>query len=63
MRRRTTRRTELLPGDRRLLHDLAVLDAVMDRPREPAQEYLERVLGTDFARALRTSLVETAKAA
>jgi hypothetical protein len=58
--RRRTRRTELHPGELRLLHDLAVLDTMMDERQEPAQEYLERVLGADFARALRASLIDTA---
>lgn len=60
MPRPTTHRTDLHPGDLRLLHDLAVLEAVMDEPREPARERVERILGADLARTVRASLVESA---
>jgi hypothetical protein len=58
MPRRTSLRTDLLPGDLRLLHDLDVLRLVVDEERVPAQKRLERKLGADFARAVRASLAE-----
>jgi len=52
---RFRRRSRLSPGDLRLLHDLAVLRLVIDEPRGPARERLERKLGPDLARALRAT--------
>ena len=60
MSRPSTLRTDLLPGDLRLLHDLAVLRLVTDVDRVSARERLEGRLGADFARTVRSSLVETA---
>jgi hypothetical protein len=59
-----TNDTDLIRGEVRLLHDLAVLQRALDDGRVPAQERLARELGAGFADALRSSLVEaTAKAA
>jgi hypothetical protein len=52
---RLRRRSKLRAGDVRLLHDLAVLGLVIDEPRGPARERLERKLGPDLARALRAT--------
>jgi len=46
--------TELSPGDRRLLHDLAVVERVL----RPAEERVEQVLGVELARAVRAELEE-----
>jgi hypothetical protein len=51
--------TDLAPGDLRLLHDLAVLQIVMDVDRVPAPERLERELGPGVAALARRSLLET----
>jgi hypothetical protein len=56
--------TDLAPGDLRLLHDLAVLQIVMDADCVPARERLERELGPGVAALARRSLLEaTARAA
>jgi hypothetical protein len=47
---RSLRRTDLQPGDRRLLHDLAVLRLALDEQRRPARERVERQLGAALAR-------------
>jgi hypothetical protein len=61
---RWTNDTDLIRGEVRLLHDLAVLHRALDDDRAPARERLARELGEGLADALRTSLVETtAKAA
>ena len=61
---RWTNDTDLIRGDARLLHDLAVLRRALDADRVPARERLGRELGVGFANALRSSLLETtAKAA
>jgi hypothetical protein len=57
---RTSTNPDLPRGDLRLLHDLAVLQVALDADRPPARERLERTLGADFARALCSSLAETA---
>jgi len=64
-RRRSKSRADLRPGDLRLLHDLAVLRLVIDEPRGPARDRLERKLGPELARALRATHFRTiaAKAA
>jgi hypothetical protein len=51
--------TDLAPGDLRLLHDLAVLQIVMDAERVPARERLERELGPGVAALARRSPLET----
>jgi hypothetical protein len=51
--------TELAPGDLRLLHDLAVLQIVMDADRVPAHERLERELGPGVAALARRMPSET----
>jgi hypothetical protein len=51
--------TDLAPGDLRLLHDLAVLQIVMDVDRVPARERLKRELGPFVAALARRSLLET----
>jgi hypothetical protein len=50
----------LYARDLRLLHDLAVVHHAMSRDRVSAQERLERELGVDFARALCSSLADSA---
>ena len=63
MRRRRSA-TKLSPGERRLLHDLAVVDRMMHADPTPAGERVDRILGADFTRAVRASLAgNTAKAA
>jgi hypothetical protein len=57
---RRTRETDLYEKDLRLLHDLAVFHGAMSRDRVPAQERLERELGVDLARTLRSSLADSA---
>jgi hypothetical protein len=57
---RTTLDTDLMRGEVRLLHDLAVLQRVLDADPVPARERLARELGAGLADALRSSLVETA---
>ena len=56
MPRQPTPRNDLLPGDLRLLHDLAVLQVAMDGDRTPARKRLERALGADFARTVCSTL-------
>ncbi len=51
--------TDLASGDLRLLHDLAVLELVMDADRVPARERLEQELGPGIAALARRSLLET----
>lgn len=51
--------TDLAPGELRLLHDLAVLQIVMDADPVPARERLERELGPGVAALARRSLLET----
>lgn len=55
---RSTPRTELQPGDRRLLHDLAVLRLALDEQRRPARTRVERHLGAAFARRVYDRLAE-----
>ena len=62
MSRPTTLRTDLRPGDLRLLHDLAVLRLAMDE-RMPARKRLEQQLAAGFARTLRSSLTEATRRA
>ena len=52
--------TDFYARDLRLLHDLAVFHRAMARDRVPAQERLERELGVDFARAVCSSLADSA---
>ena len=52
--------TDFYARDLRLLHDLAVFHGAMARDRVPAQERLERELGVNLARALRSSLADSA---
>jgi hypothetical protein len=52
--------TDFYARDLRLLHDLAVFHHAMARDRVPAQERLERELGVDFARAVCSSLADSA---
>jgi hypothetical protein len=56
----TKRGADLLQGDLRLLHDLTVFQLAMAGNRPPARERLERSLGADFARVVRSSLATTA---
>ena len=56
---RTDAAQQLSPGDRRLLHDLAVTDLMMEGERLPAAERVERELGPSLARTLRASLSTT----
>jgi hypothetical protein len=51
--------SDLYAKDLRLLHDLAVFHGAM-RDRVPAGERLERALGADLARTLRSSLADSA---
>ena len=60
---RRTKDTDFYARDLRLLHDLAVFHGAMARDRVPAQERLERELGADFARALCSSLADSASKA
>jgi hypothetical protein len=46
--------------DLRLLHDLAVFHGAMALDRVPARERLEQELGVDLARALTSSLADSA---
>jgi hypothetical protein len=55
---RSMRRTDLQPGDRRLLHDLAVLRLALDEQRRPAAKRVERQLGTALARRVYDRLAE-----
>jgi hypothetical protein len=55
-RRPSKRRRNLQPGERRLLHDLAVLQRAMDGRRVPARARLEQELGPELARRLQSSL-------
>ena len=59
MNRQTTLDTGLVPGDLRLLHDLAVVAHVIDTDRVPARTRLDLELGVRFAAAVRRSLAET----
>jgi len=59
MTRSLTLHTDLVPGDLRLLHDLAVIELVLDADRVPARERLERELGPGVAALARRSLLET----
>jgi hypothetical protein len=60
MPRPTTPTTDPLRGDLRLLHDLAVLQRVMDAEQVSARERLERRIGAEFARAVCSLLGEPA---
>jgi hypothetical protein len=61
---RWTNDTDLIRGEARLLHDLVVLDRMLEADPVPARERLARELGAGLADALRSSLLEvTAKAA
>ena len=55
---RSMRRTDLQPGDRRLLHDLAVLRLALDEQRRPARKRVERKLGASLARRVYGVLAE-----
>jgi hypothetical protein len=55
---RSIRATDLQPGDRRLLHDLAVLRLALDEQRRPARRRVERQLGTALARRVYDQLAE-----
>jgi hypothetical protein len=59
MTRSLTLHTDLVQGDLRLLHDLAVLQTALDDDRVPARERLERELGPGVAALARRSLLET----
>ena len=59
MNRRMTVDMDLVSGDLRLLHDLAVLQIALDDERVPACERLERELGPGVAALARRSLLET----
>ena len=52
------RRTDLQPGDRRLLHDLAVLRLALDEQHRPGRERVERQLGPALARRVSDRLAE-----
>ena len=52
--------SEYYMRDLRLLHDLAIVHHAMARDRVPARERLERELGPDLARALTSSLADSA---
>jgi hypothetical protein len=55
---------DLLRGDLKILRDLATLSLVLDARRIPARKRLERQLGVELARRLRSSLADIdAKAA
>jgi hypothetical protein len=43
-------------GDLRLLHDLAVLERLLDVSRTPARERLEQELGADLVRVVNAAL-------
>jgi hypothetical protein len=60
-----TNDSDLIRCEVRLLHDVVVLDRVLDDDRVPARERLAQELGAGFADALRSSLLgtTTAKAA
>lgn len=55
MPRRTTR-SDLHPGDLRLLHDIAVLQRVLEPPRASARERLERIVSPELVRAVQCSV-------
>jgi hypothetical protein len=56
--------SDLIRGEVRLLHDIAVLHRALNADPVPAGERLAQELGDGFADALRNSLLETtAKAA
>jgi hypothetical protein len=57
---RRTKESDFYMRDLRLLHDLAVFHHAISRDRVPAQERLERELGVDLARALCSSLADSA---
>ena len=59
---RRSKGSDFYTRDLRLLHDLAVVHA-MTRDRVPARERLERELGADLARALCSSLADSASKA
>jgi hypothetical protein len=59
MNRRMTVDMDLVSGDLRLLHDLAVLQIALDDDRVPARERLEWELGPGVAALARRSLLET----
>ena len=56
---RSTRRTDLQPGDRRLLHDLAVLRLALDEQRRSPRKRVEGQLGAAFAGRVYDVLAET----
>ncbi|MGE5272859.1 MAG: hypothetical protein ACM3QU_03685 [Verrucomicrobiota bacterium] len=59
-RNRPTLDADLVPGDLRLLHDLAVVARVIDGDcPAPARTRLDRVLGERFADEVRRSLADT----
>jgi hypothetical protein len=55
---RSIRRTDLQSGDRRLLHDLAVLRLALDEQRRPARKRVERELGPALARGVYDRLAQ-----
>jgi hypothetical protein len=57
---RPTSTPDLLPGELRLLHDIAAVQAMVDGRRRSARERLEDSIGVDLARALCASLTESA---
>jgi hypothetical protein len=62
MPRPTTRTTDLLPGELRLLHDLAAVQALVDGGTAPARVRLERQLGAELTELLCSSLVQATPA-
>jgi hypothetical protein len=57
---RRTRTNDLLPAERRLLHDLAVVQTMIEGERLPARQRLELELGDELTRLLCSSLAPTA---
>ena len=55
---RSIRATDLQPGDRRLLHDLAVLRLALDEQRRPARTASGTELGAALARRVYDQLAE-----
>jgi hypothetical protein len=59
MTRPMTPGSDLMPGDLRLLNDLAVLQRALDPDRVQARDRLDRELGAGLAEFVRRSLLET----
>ena len=57
---RRTKESDFYMRDLRLLHDLAVFHGAMALDRVPARERLEQEVGVDLARALTSSLADSA---